>query len=200
MNVEKFLPEEFKLDEKDYWQARNNLLSDYEGKWIAFHNKKVIASGDNIYEVTFLALQKSNSCAYITKVGEEDKLMVKVRRQEFSYNLNYQPFPLPQAKIRFYRESGKKAPAFMRGDAVARRSCEARSKLKQTNLVVLTRHPTVNDGTTLTVEAGVVVKFNPNLQLMVYGTLDVNGADGNNVVFTSRDDNTTLFPSAQKRL
>ena len=49
---------------------------------------------------------------------------------------------------------------------------------------------TVNDGTTLTIQAGAVVKFNPNLQLTVYGTLDVNGADGNNVVFTSRDDNT----------
>jgi len=84
MNVEQFLPEEFKQDEQDYWQRRNNFLSDYEGKWIAFHNKEVIASGDSIYEVTLLALQKSNSCAYITKVGEEDKLMVKVRRQEFS--------------------------------------------------------------------------------------------------------------------
>ena len=102
MNVEQFLPEEFKRDEQDYWQRRNNLLSDYEGKWIAFHNKEIIASGDSIYEVTFLALQKSNSCAYITKVGEEDKLMVKVRRQEFGYNLNYQPFPLPQANVRFY--------------------------------------------------------------------------------------------------
>jgi len=102
MNVEKFLPEEFKQDEKDYWQARVKLLSKYEGKWIAFHNKEVIASGDNIYDVTLAALQKSSSCAYITKVGEEDKLMVKVRRREFSYNLNYQPFPLPQAKVRFY--------------------------------------------------------------------------------------------------
>ena len=84
MNVEQFLPEEFKQDEQDYWQRRNNLLSDYEGKWIAFHNKEVIASGKNVYEVTLLALQKSNSCVYITKVGEEDKLMVKVRRKEFS--------------------------------------------------------------------------------------------------------------------
>lgn len=89
MDVEKFLPEEFKQDEEDYWQKRNNLLSDYEGKWIAFHNKKVIASGNNIYEVTLLALQKSNSCAYITKVGEEDKLMVKVRRQWTLWSYKY---------------------------------------------------------------------------------------------------------------
>ncbi|MBC8229659.1 caspase family protein, partial [bacterium] len=48
---------------------------------------------------------------------------------------------------------------------------------------------TVNDGTTLTIEADSVVKFNPDLQLTVYGTLDVNGTDVSNVVFTSRDDN-----------
>ena len=49
---------------------------------------------------------------------------------------------------------------------------------------------TVNHGTTLTIEAGAVVKFQPGLLLTVYGTLDVNGVDGNNVVFTSRNDNT----------
>ena len=50
---------------------------------------------------------------------------------------------------------------------------------------------TVGDGKILTIEAGAVVKFNPGLELTVYGTLDVNGVDGNPVVFTSRDDNTS---------
>ena len=55
---------------------------------------------------------------------------------------------------------------------------------------LITGNLTVNDNKTLTIEAGAVVKFQPSLQLKVYGTLDVNGVEGNNVVFTSRDDNT----------
>ena len=102
MNIENFLPEGFKQDEQDYWKVRNQLLTTYEGKWIAFHNQQVIASSDDIFTVTREALQKSNACAYITRVGEEDKLLITRRRHEFSYNLSYQPFPLPQAHVRFY--------------------------------------------------------------------------------------------------
>ena len=50
---------------------------------------------------------------------------------------------------------------------------------------LITGNLTVNKGTTLTIEAGAVVKFQPGLQLKVYGTLDVNGVDGNNVAITS---------------
>jgi hypothetical protein len=48
---------------------------------------------------------------------------------------------------------------------------------------------TVDGHTTLTVEAGAVVKFQPGSQLLVYGTLIANGTASDNVVFTSRDDN-----------
>ena len=47
---------------------------------------------------------------------------------------------------------------------------------------------TVNDGTTLTVQTGAVVKFDPNLQLKVFGKLDGDGISENPVIFTSRDD------------
>ncbi|MHC4756786.1 MAG: LEPR-XLL domain-containing protein, partial [Planctomycetota bacterium] len=43
----------------------------------------------------------------------------------------------------------------------------------------------VEDGVVLTISAGAVVKFAPGTGLTVYGTLDVNGASGNEVVFTS---------------
>jgi len=43
----------------------------------------------------------------------------------------------------------------------------------------------VEKGVILTVEAGVVVKFAPGVQMEVRGTLVVNGEEGNNVVFTS---------------
>ena len=53
----------------------------------------------------------------------------------------------------------------------------------------------VADGSTLTINAGTteqtVVKFAEYVsQMNVYGTLDVNGASGNEVVFTSEDDNS----------
>lgn len=47
---------------------------------------------------------------------------------------------------------------------------------------------TVNNGSTLTVEAGAVVKFDPGTELKVIGRLDINGTSGSPVVFTSRDD------------
>ena len=82
MNIEDFLPEDFKADEQDYWKVRNQLLTTYEGKWIAFHDQQIIACSDDIRAVTQEALQKSNSCAYIMKVGEEDKLLITKRRCE----------------------------------------------------------------------------------------------------------------------
>ena len=42
----------------------------------------------------------------------------------------------------------------------------------------------------LTITAGTVIKFNANQQLLVYGTLDANGSEGNRVVFTSLKDDT----------
>ena len=47
---------------------------------------------------------------------------------------------------------------------------------------------TVNDNVRLTIEPGTVIKFNTTGQLMVNGTLDANGSDGNRVVFTSLKD------------
>ena len=43
---------------------------------------------------------------------------------------------------------------------------------------------------TLTILAGAVVKFSASTRLTIYGTLDVNGAAGNEVVFTSLKDDT----------
>jgi len=48
----------------------------------------------------------------------------------------------------------------------------------------------VNNGVTLTIQAGAVVKFDPGTELKVYGKLDANGTSVSPVVFASRDDNT----------
>lgn len=48
----------------------------------------------------------------------------------------------------------------------------------------------VNSGTTLTLEAGVILKFAEGKQLNIQGTLDVNGSSGSKVYFTSMNDNS----------
>jgi parallel beta-helix repeat protein len=57
------------------------------------------------------------------------------------------------------------------------------------NVYVTTCDVTVNSGVTLAIQAGTVVKFGPSDDLIVDGTLDVQGTASNRVVFTSyRDD------------
>ena len=54
---------------------------------------------------------------------------------------------------------------------------------------LVTGNVTVIGGVTLTIEAGTVVKFNPNTRLTVQGALDATGTAGNEIHFTSyRDD------------
>ncbi len=56
--------------------------------------------------------------------------------------------------------------------------------------VVMSSGITISAGATLTIEAGTVLKFVPGAQLSVYGTLDANGTEEDQVIFTSfLDDN-----------
>ena len=56
----------------------------------------------------------------------------------------------------------------------------------------------VNTNSSLTIQEGSVIKFQHGKSLKVYGTLDVNGANGNNVIFTSKDDdnNGEIIPGS----
>ena len=58
------------------------------------------------------------------------------------------------------------------------------------NTHYVTANVTVSDGQVLTIMPGTVVKFAPNTQLLVYGTLKASGTAVNSIVFTSRDDNS----------
>jgi hypothetical protein len=53
---------------------------------------------------------------------------------------------------------------------------------------LITGDLTVDNGVTLTINPGVVVKFLPGMEITVNGALVANGASGNLVVFTCRDD------------
>lgn len=56
------------------------------------------------------------------------------------------------------------------------------------NTYYISQDLTVQNSKTLTIEAGVVVKCAPGVAIQVNGVLDVNGVDGNMVVFTSMYD------------
>ncbi|MHA2032490.1 MAG: hypothetical protein ACW99Q_24240 [Candidatus Kariarchaeaceae archaeon] len=53
------------------------------------------------------------------------------------------------------------------------------------NVYVVTGDINVLFGITLTIEAGVIIKFQSNTSLIVNGTLDVQGTSSNPIVFTS---------------
>jgi hypothetical protein len=101
LTIEGRLPNAFKEDEAFYWSQRNELMKLYRGQWIGVHNGEVLAHGDDLYEVTSQAFQRSNACAYINKVGEEHRLKVKIRRVTFDYDTSYIPFALPRARVVF---------------------------------------------------------------------------------------------------
>ena len=55
---------------------------------------------------------------------------------------------------------------------------------------IVTSNVTVNSGVTLTVNAGVTVKFNAGTGMTVHGTLNASGSSGSGVTFTSVEDDS----------
>lgn len=64
---------------------RDSLLRYYAGQWVAVHNGRVIATGNDLLPVTEAAAA-SGGHPYIAKVGEEDQVVFRVRREEFAYD------------------------------------------------------------------------------------------------------------------
>jgi mRNA degradation ribonuclease J1/J2 len=69
----------FDRDRQDYWAMRDELLAKYSGKWVAVHNGRVSAVGDDPLSIMEQALAE-DGYAYTNKVGEEDKIVVRQRR------------------------------------------------------------------------------------------------------------------------
>jgi hypothetical protein len=61
----------FDRDRQDYWAMRDELLAKYSGKWVAVHNGRVSAGGDDPLSIMEQALAE-DGCAYTNRVGEED--------------------------------------------------------------------------------------------------------------------------------
>jgi len=105
--LKKRLHKAFLENERLYWQTRDRLLHQYQGQWVAAVGGKVIASGDDLLDVTDQAGEKDPH-AYITRVGQESNFAFAIRRSEFGYDTAYQPFALPQVEAVFsnYRGTG----------------------------------------------------------------------------------------------
>lgn len=80
------LSAEYLANESEYWQVRDQLLSQYAGKWAAFHKGRVVVCGDDWDAVMREAGQKGYSTAYIDRVGRESELRFRCRRVTFSYD------------------------------------------------------------------------------------------------------------------
>jgi hypothetical protein len=63
---------DWRKNEADYWAVRDQLLNQYQGKWIGFADGAVIASGTS--PVTVLhAAEESGRHPFFTCVGREDE-------------------------------------------------------------------------------------------------------------------------------
>src|SRR5260370_24410312 len=69
---------DWRKNEAAYWAVRDQLLSQYEGKWIGFADGAVIASGTSPVAV-FHAAEATGRNPFVTCVGREDE-PVRMRR------------------------------------------------------------------------------------------------------------------------
>jgi len=63
---------QWRANEAAYWAARDRLLSDYDGRWVAFADGSVIASGTSPVEV-LRAAQQSGRHPFVIGVGAESE-------------------------------------------------------------------------------------------------------------------------------
>lgn len=103
---------DFLANEQDYLRLRDTLLPTHAGQWVAIADGRVVASGKDLLGVTEQAALLQRGHPYIAKVGEEEQLVFRVRRQQFSYDSAYQPFPLPQCTITFWNHAETHSQTF----------------------------------------------------------------------------------------
>jgi hypothetical protein len=95
---------DFLANEQTYFRLRDKLVSQYLGQWVAVHNGQVIAADPDLVRVTNQAAA-SGGHPYIARVGSEDQVVFRIRRQEFGYDPTYQPFALPRITITFWNDA-----------------------------------------------------------------------------------------------
>jgi hypothetical protein len=78
---------DWRKNEAAYWVARDQLVGQYQGRWIAFADGKVIASGRRPVEVSHAA-RRLEPHAFVVCVGHE-KEPFRIRRAAFPYDVGY---------------------------------------------------------------------------------------------------------------
>ncbi|MBY0231378.1 MAG: retropepsin-like domain-containing protein [Gemmataceae bacterium] len=96
---------DYRKNEAAYHSAREGLLAQHHGRWVAFADGAVIASGTTPLEV-FLAIRGSDRHPFVARVGHEAEPWYRVRRQAFSYDASYPGTALPVAEVEFRAASG----------------------------------------------------------------------------------------------
>jgi hypothetical protein len=64
------LHKDFIENERTYWRMREQLLKQYAGQWVAIHGRKVVASGNDLLDVTD-EVGKLGCHAYIARVDRK---------------------------------------------------------------------------------------------------------------------------------
>jgi hypothetical protein len=94
----------WRTNEAGYWQARDQLLKQYEGQWIGFADGAVVAAGKLPVEV-FHAAEATGKHPFCTCVGYEDE-PERIRRTSFPYDTSYRGEPMPVLRVEFRAFSG----------------------------------------------------------------------------------------------
>ncbi len=76
--AQEFVERGFERDKRDYWSMREELLAQHAGKWVAVHNGRVVAVGNDPLSIMEKALVE-DGYAYTNKVGEEEKIVIRHR-------------------------------------------------------------------------------------------------------------------------
>ncbi|HEY7155265.1 MAG TPA: hypothetical protein VH575_14985 [Gemmataceae bacterium] len=91
-------------NEAEYWGARDQLLSQYQGQWIGFADGRVIASGSSPVTV-FHEAEASGQHPFFVCVGREEE-PCRIRRVTFPYDASYPGEALPSIPVEFRQTSG----------------------------------------------------------------------------------------------
>ena len=91
-------------NEAAYWEARDQLLGQYQGQWVGFANGKVIASGSSPVSVLHAA-ETSGLRPFFICVGKEEE-PCRIRRASFPYDTSYPGEALPLVSVEFRSASG----------------------------------------------------------------------------------------------
>jgi hypothetical protein len=91
---------DWRKNEAAYWAVRDQLLSQYQDRWIGFADGAVIVAASTPLEV-FLAVHQSSRHAYVIRVGHEHEPWYHIRRTSFAYDTAYPSAALPVLSAEF---------------------------------------------------------------------------------------------------